>query len=164
MISYQICQDVACQQATVARAHCQACLRTVRKVPKKEDYSAGALAKGIYAAGAKDVPVYILHGQVSVPPEAGDPRLGIDVSYKANHYRIIFRMKNQAWQASKIIGLPPMLYFNKVSREVATQISRTQLLTNTLADQISVPSDGSDGDGEESNYANRPDDYANLAV
>jgi hypothetical protein len=160
-ISYQICQDVACQHDTVARAHVLACLRTVKDVSKKEDASAGTLGKAILSQSRTDTPVFLLHGQVAVPEDGknGDSVMGIDVSYKASPYRICFKMNNRAWHAYKIKSLPPMLYFDKISREVATQIGRTQLMATTLADQFSSQSTGG-GD----NYANQPDNYANIPV
>jgi hypothetical protein len=160
-ISYQICQDVACQHNTMARVHCQACLKTVGEVSKKEDMSNGKLAKAIASTSRTDVPVFILHGQVAVPEDCqnGDSVMGIDVSYRATPYRIFLKMSNRAWHAFRIRTLPPMLYCDKVSREVATQINRTQLLTTTLADQVAAPSVGG-----ESNYANQPDNYGNIPV
>ena len=161
-ISYQICQDVACQKNTMARVHCQACLKTLGEVSKKDDMSNGTLAKGLFSNSRNDPPVFILDGQVAVPEDAknGDSVMGIDVSYKATHYRICFRLDQQAWHAYKIKTLPPMLYYDKVSREVAAQINRTQLLATTLADQVApAPIDVAD------NYANAPaDDDANIPV
>jgi hypothetical protein len=161
-ISYQICQDVGCQLNSMARVHCQACLKTVGKVSKTEDMSNGALAKAIMSNSKTDPPVFILHGQVAVPEDGqgGESLMGIDVSYKANHYRIYLKMEKRAWRAFKIKSLPPMQYFDKVSREVATQIGRTTLLASTLSDQIAIEPAGD----EEDNYANRPDNYANIPV
>ena len=161
-ISYQICQDQGCQLNTMARVHCQACLKTIGKIAKNEDMSNGALAKAISSNSKTDPPVFILHGQVAVPEDGqnGDSVMGIDVSYKATHYRIYLKMEKKGWRAFKIKTLPPMQYFDKVSREVVTQINRTQLLASTLADEIVIDLAGD----AEDNYANRPDNYGNIPV
>ncbi|HEY1379513.1 MAG TPA: hypothetical protein VGF55_22105 [Gemmataceae bacterium] len=172
-ISYKICQD-SFLGAPIPRGICEAELRTVWNVPRKQDASAGAVGKAMGGPTGGGPPVFVLHGQVKVPDD--DSSKGIDVSYKANHYRILLRPgKNRdfSWRAYKIVALPPMLYFDAASREMATQIRRTQLLADTVADQVSARDqdsapgqdgggDGQDGAGE-GHYANGPsDDYANA--
>jgi hypothetical protein len=162
-VSYQICRDVYCQQVSISRVHCQAGLNTVRDVPTKDDASKGALAKAISSNSRTDPPVFVLHATVAIPEDGVKAWLkGIDVSYKATHYRIHLRMHNRDWHAFRITTLPPMLYFDTVSREVATQIARTQLLVTTLAGQIAPAPPPDVGFGE--NYANAVADPADYGA
>jgi hypothetical protein len=168
-LSYDICQDDGCIASPVARGDCQAALATIGEVKPADDVTAGGLAKALKSTNPLDVPVFLLHGQVAVDltREMNDPTFGIDLSWKANHYRVIFRLQNMVWHAFRITPLPPMMYFNKASREAMTQVARTQLMANSFGQQFAAaPGDdyannpGAGGD----NYANAPGGatYANI--
>jgi hypothetical protein len=171
-IRYDICQSPGCIVSPVARAWAQVMLKTLGDVPRSEDPTAGALYKAVKADARHGTPVFVLdENPPAESPADGYSKAAIDVSWKANHYRVHFRTKGGPWRAFRIVTLPAMYHFNRASRAKVAQIARTRLLTDNLAhqfqradgdemDNYNTPANGGDGLDSYSTPGERGDSYS----
>jgi hypothetical protein len=147
-IRYDICQSQGCVQSPVARAWVEVMFNTLGEVPRSDDPTGGGLYKAVQALDMNGmqkhgVPVFVMEENAPAESPADGYRYhAIDVSWKANHYRVHFRTKGGPWKAYKIMTLAPMYYFNKASTDLAASQARTGLLTRNLANQFQAAAQG----------------------